>query len=185
MDNIKKISVIEGLIFVNGDEGTTMDDLKIILEESNEQLIEKLIEEITQKYKNDKSCGLEIQKFAKNKYRMITKKENADFYSKLANVKTESKLSTASIETLSIIAYKGPITRADVEDIRGVNCESIFHKLKLRNLIIDAGKSMELGKATLYKVTDDFLKYFNLNSLDELPKLKEVIDEEKEIFNRG
>ncbi|QHX36478.1 SMC-Scp complex subunit ScpB [Spiroplasma sp. BIUS-1] len=185
MDNNKKMAIAEGLLFVNGDEGTTVEDLQFILGDVSQDEIEVLIDDLIQKYNNDNASGLSIQKFAKNKYRMITKKENSEFYTKLANVKTESKLSTASIETLSIIAYKGPISRANVEDIRGVNCETIFYKLKLRNLIEEAGKSEEVGKPMLYKVTEDFLKYFNLNSLDELPKLKESIEEEKDIFNRG
>ncbi|AGR41939.1 SMC-Scp complex subunit ScpB [Spiroplasma diminutum] len=185
MDNNKKMAIIEGLLFVNGDEGTTIEDLQFILEDISQDEIEVLIDDLSHKYKNDSSSGLDIQKFAKNKFRMITKKENAEFYTKLANVKTESKLSTASIETLSIIAYKGPISRTNVEDIRGVNCETIFYKLKLRNLIEEAGKSQEIGKPMLYRVTEDFLKYFNLNSLDELPELKETIKEEKDIFNRG
>ncbi|AUB31364.1 SMC-Scp complex subunit ScpB [Spiroplasma floricola] len=185
MDNKKRMSIIEGLLFVNGDEGTSIEDLQFILGDIKENEISDLIDQLIKKYSKDDSSGLSIQKFAKNRYRMITKKENADFYAKLANVKTESKLSTASIETLSIIAYRGPISKANVEEIRGVNCEAIFYKLKLRNLIKEAGKSDEVGKPMLYKVTQDFLKYFNLNSLDELPKLKETIEEEKEIFTRG
>ncbi|WP_339021431.1 SMC-Scp complex subunit ScpB [Spiroplasma endosymbiont of Atherix ibis] len=185
MDNKKRISIIEGLLFVNGDEGTSIEDLQFILGDINENEISDLIDQLIKKYSKDESSGLNIQKFAKNRYRMITKKENADFYAKLSNIKTESKLSTASIETLSIIAYRGPISKAHVEEIRGVNCETIFYKLKLRNLIKEAGKSDEVGKPMLYKVTQDFLKYFNLNSLDELPKLKETIEEVKEIFTRG
>ncbi|ALD66159.1 SMC-Scp complex subunit ScpB [Spiroplasma cantharicola] len=185
MDNNKKIAIVEGLLFLSGDEGTTIEELQFILNEGNIGEIEKIIDKLIDRYSKDKACGLNIQKFAKNKFRLITKKENAEYYTKLANVKTESKLSTASIETLSIVAYKGPISRANVEDIRGVNCETIFYKLKLRNLIEEAGKSQDVGKPMLYKVTDDFLKYFNLNSLDELPKLKEAIEEEKDIFNRG
>ncbi|QEH61600.1 segregation and condensation protein B [Spiroplasma chinense] len=184
MDFNKKMAIVEGLLFVNGDEGTSMDDLKFILETDDETLIEQIINSLIEKFQNDEQSGLDIQRFAKTKFRMITKVENAEHYKKLTNVKTEAKLSTASIETLSIVAYRGPITRQGVEQIRGVNCESIFYKLKLRNLITEAGKSEELGKPTLYKVTEDFLKYFNLNSLDDLPKLKESISEESDIFKR-
>ncbi|AOG60197.1 chromosome condensation and segregation factor B [Spiroplasma helicoides] len=184
MDFDKKMAIAEGLLFVNGDEGTSLEDLKFILELENDDDVEKVIEDLIAKYEKDKSSGLDIQKFAKSKYRMTTKKQNADFYARLTNVKTETKLSTASIETLSIIAYKGPITKAAVETIRGVGCDAIFYKLKLRNLITDAGKSEEVGKPTLYKVTEDFLKYFNLNSLDDLPKLQDSFEQDKDIFGR-
>ncbi len=184
MEFNKKLAITEGLLFVNGDDGVSIDDLKFILNTEEDSIIEKILDALKDKYSSDEASGLDIQKFARNKFRMITKKENAEHYAKLSNIKTEAKLSTASIETLSIIAYKGPISKAKVEDIRGVNCETIFYKLKLRNLIEEAGKSSELGKPMLYKVTDDFLKYFNLNSLDDLPKLKETIEEEKDIFKR-
>lgn len=184
MEFNKKLAITEGLLFVNGDDGVSIDDLKFILNTEEDSIIEKILDALKDKYRGDESSGLDIQKFARNKFRMITKKENAEHYAKLSNIKTEAKLSTASIETLSIIAYKGPISKAKVEDIRGVNCETIFYKLKLRNLIEEAGKSSDLGKPMLYKVTDDFLKYFNLNSLDDLPKLKETIEEEKDIFKR-
>ncbi len=184
MEFNKKLAITEGLLFVNGDDGVSIDDLKFILNTEEDSIIEKILDALKDKYRGDEAGGLDIQKFARNKFRMITKKENAEHYAKLSNIKTEAKLSTASIETLSIIAYKGPISKAKVEDIRGVNCETIFYKLKLRNLIEEAGKSSDLGKPMLYKVTDDFLKYFNLNSLDDLPKLKETIEEEKDIFKR-
>ncbi|AKU80119.1 SMC-Scp complex subunit ScpB [Spiroplasma turonicum] len=184
MENKKKISLIEGLLFINGDEGVSLEEVSIFLDISIDES-EELIVLIQNKYKKDLECGLELQRFAKNKFRMITKKENSEYYIKLANLKTESRLSSASIEVLSIIAYKGPVTKADVENIRGVNCDNIFYKLKLRNLISEVGKSNDVGKPTLYNVTTEFLKYFNLNSLEELPKLKESNISDKEIFNRG
>lgn len=183
MDN-KKLAITEGLLFINGDEGTTIEDIMVVLELENETEVEDIIKSLKEKYKNDLQSGLDIQKFAGNKYRLMTRKEDADYYVKLANVKTEAKLSSASIETLSIIAYKGPISKPEIEDIRGVNTDSIIYKLKLRNLITEAGKSDAIGKPMLYKVTDDFMKYFNINSLDELPKLKEDSDGEKDIFTR-
>ncbi|QGS51705.1 SMC-Scp complex subunit ScpB [Spiroplasma tabanidicola] len=180
----KQMAIVEGLFFVNGDEGTSIEDIKLILEINDEKKIVEVINALIEKYQKDDSCGLEIQNFAKTKYRMITKKENVEFYTKLSNIKTETKLSTASIETLSIIAYKGPITRAAVENIRGVNCDAIFYKLKTRNLITNVGKSDEVGKPSLYKVTDSFLKYFNLKSLDDLPKIEDESKNEKDIFGR-
>ncbi|ATX71382.1 SMC-Scp complex subunit ScpB [Spiroplasma clarkii] len=186
MEFKKQVAVTEGLLFVNGDEGVSIDDLKFILETNDETLINQIINTLIENYENNEMSGLTIQKFNKVKFRLVTKRENAEYFQKLSNVKTETRLSTASIETVSIIAYRGPITKAQVEELRGVNCDTIFYKLKLRNLIQEVGKSEEVGKPTLYNITEDFLKYFNLSSLDDLPKLKEIIEEdEKDIFNRG
>ncbi|ASP28585.1 chromosome condensation and segregation factor B [Spiroplasma corruscae] len=184
MDKSKQVSLIEGLLFINGDEGISLDDISEFLDITN-NVSENLIKHLIEKYKKDEESGLEIQKFAKDKFRMTTKKVNSDYYLKLANLKTEAKLSSASIEVLSIIAYKGPTTKAEVENIRGVNCDHIFYKLRLRNLICEAGKSNDVGKPMMYKVTTEFLKYFSLNSLEELPKLRDNNNSEKEIFNRG
>ncbi|AKX34460.1 chromosome condensation and segregation factor B [Spiroplasma litorale] len=184
MDKSKKISLVEGLLFINGDEGISLEELAEFLE-STQKESEKIVNFIVDKYKEDKECGLEIQRFARDRFRMTTKRENSEYYVRLSNLKTESKLSSASIEVLSIIAYKGPVTKSDVENIRGVGCDHIFYKLRLRNLITEAGKSNDVGKPMMYKVTTEFLKYFNLNSLEDLPKLKENEISDKEIFNRG
>lgn len=183
--NNKWMSIIEGLLFINGDEGTTINDISTILEIDDEEIIIKHVEGLKDKYKNDSACGLDIQKFAGNKYRLITKKEDVDYYVKLENIKTETKLSTASLEVLTIIAYNEPVTKAYVEDVRGVNCDNVFHKLKLRNLIVQCGTDPSKPyNPALYKTTDDFMKYFNINSLDELPQLIEEKNEEKDIFTR-
>lgn len=185
MDFNKQVSIVEGILFINGDDGASIEELSYILEIKNDEEIIQIINFLISKYQNDKACGLDIQCFSKTKYRMIAKKENAEIFKQILSIKTETKLSSASIETISIIAYRGPITKAQVEEIRGVNCDAIFYKLKLRNLIKDVGKSQEIGRQTLYQVTDDFFKYFNISSLEELPKLKETIEsEEKDIFDR-
>ena len=89
-------------------------------------------------------------------------------------------MSDSALQVLSIIAYNQPISRVQVDKIRGVSSAYIFRKLVLKNLIEDCGKSDEPGKPTLYKVTDHFLDYFGLGSIKELPEIKEVIIEDKD-----
>ncbi|WP_338971734.1 SMC-Scp complex subunit ScpB [Spiroplasma endosymbiont of Panorpa germanica] len=185
--NIQKImGIIEGLLFISGDEGIGEDYIHLILENEDETTIQEALQKLKEKYQNDNSSGLDIQKFAGNRHRMTTKKVYHDYMVKMANIKLESKLSSASIETLSIIAYKGPISKPEIEQIRGVGCDQIMHKLKVRNLIKEMGKSELPGRPMLYSVTNDFLKLFNLNSLSELPELPTSEDgQDTDIFNRG
>lgn len=181
---LRNIALLEGLLFISGDDGTTIEDIMFVLELKNKDEVHNLITELINKYKKDETSGLDIQKFAGNKYRLMTKKIHSEYYTKLESVKTETKLSNASIETLSIIAYKGPITKSSIEDIRGVNCDGVIYKLLLRNLIKKDLKQKALGGASLYETTDEFMKYFNINSLSELPELKQDTDETRELFDR-
>ena len=91
-------------------------------------------------------------------------------------------LSPAALETLAIIAYKQPITRVEIEEIRGVNCEMMLKKLQLRNLIEAKDRKDVIGKPLLYTVTDEFLDTFQLESLKELPELKQKDFEDSELF---
>ncbi|WP_339022480.1 SMC-Scp complex subunit ScpB [Spiroplasma endosymbiont of Crioceris asparagi] len=185
MDINKKIALTEGLLFLSGDAGASVSDIKTLLGMKSSSEVTKIINSLIKKYQNDKFSGLDIQNFAGDKYRMIVKKENYNYYLKLENVKLEAKLSPASLEVLSIIAYKSPISKAQIEDIRGVNCDGVIYKLRLRNLIHEIGRSEGPGRPILFGVTDEFMKYFNINSLDELPALKEIKEvdnEDKDIF---
>ncbi|KAF5279620.1 hypothetical protein FQR65_LT15368 [Abscondita terminalis] len=175
--------LLEGLLFINGDDGVSLEDFIKVLDCEESEVV-NLINELTEKYKNDVNSAFSIQKFASSKFRLSTKKEHSEYYIKLENIKTETKLSSASLETLSIIAYKGPITKQAVEEIRGVNCDTVVQKLLIRNLIKKVKDQKGIGGASIYVVTDVFLKYFNINSLDELPKLKEDTQGEKDIFSR-
>src|SRR5699024_7011757 len=157
MNKNKKISLIQGLLFINGDSGVELNDICFLIGSESYETI-ALIDELKDSMTNDESCGLTIQNFAQTNYRMITKKEDAEAYKKLAKVKTEAKLSSASLETLSIIAYKGPISRPEIEELRGVNCENVIYKLKIRNLIEEAGHSERPGKPMNFKVTNEFMK---------------------------
>ncbi|MDC1067974.1 SMC-Scp complex subunit ScpB [Candidatus Kapabacteria bacterium] len=109
-------------------------------------------------------------------YQFGIKNEFGNYVAKLYNQKSKKKLSRAALESLSIIAYKQPISKPSVEEIRGVNSNEVVNSLLEKKLIRIAGRSKSIGKSLLYSTTDEFLKLFALNSLDDLPKLKELED---------
>ncbi len=170
-------AVLEGLLFVVGDEGISKERLVKIMGISDDEL---------QKILNDYSVDLEssdrgirLEKY-NNNYKLVTKKEHAEFYKSLVDEEVSDTLSPAALETLAIIAYNQPITRLMVDEIRGVGSTYVMRKLVLKNLIKEVGKSDLPGRPILYGVTDQFLDYFGLKSLDDLPK----IDEEETVDNQ-
>ena len=163
-------AVLEGILFVVGDEGISKDRLLKILGISVIEL-QKIIDE----YERDLMSaerGLKLEIFNDN-FKLVTKKEHADFYRDLVSEEVSDTLSSAALEVLAIIAYNGPITRMMVDEIRGVGSIYVMRKLILKNLIKEVGKSDLPGRPILYGVTDQFLDYFGLKSLDDLPKISE------------
>lgn len=174
-------AAIEGLIFISGDEGITKEGLVSILEISFEDL-DKYLNELINDY-NNSDRGMQIKLFG-NAIKMMTKEIHKEYYQKLANLDDETILSQGALETLAIIAYNGPITRVSVDQIRGVNTSYLIRKLLDRDFIKDVGRSDAPGRPTLYKVSDKFLDYFGLSSLDELPKINmDTSEEEIDLFN--
>ncbi len=174
---MKNKAVLEGLLFVVGDDGLklsqVMDILNLNMDEAKE-----LITELRKDYEN-KNRGITIN-FLGDTFKLTTKKEHKDFYSKLLQNEESNILSQAALETLAIIAYNEPITRVEIDELRGVSTGYVVRKLIARGLIKESGKSNTLpGKPTLYKTTSDFLDYFGLSSLSELPKIEET-DENNE-----
>ena len=163
--------ILEGLLFIVGEDGLSLDDICEILEVDFSTALD-VIDELKKDYSDD-SRGLELVLLGNN-YKLVTKKDYASYYKKIADT-TSNTLSQAALETLAVIAYNEPITRVEVDEIRGVNSTQIIRKLVLKGFIIDVGKSNLPGKPTLYKTTDKFLDYFNLSSKDELPKFEEVV----------
>ena len=120
-----------------------------------------------------------------NRLKLTTKSIHKEYYQKLLEDEDSGILSQAALETLAIIAYNQPITRIDVDEIRGVASAHMIKKLVSRDLIKEVGRSETAGRPILYGVTDEFLDYFGLASINELPKIDEikVNDEEKDLFN--
>ena len=175
-------AIIEGLLFLSGDEGISIDKICKITEQDKECII-KLISELENDYSNT-DRGIQIEVFG-DYYKLTTKKEHKDYYKKLVLEEENTPLSNSAIETLAIIAYNAPITRVEIDEIRGVNSTYVVRKLLLKGLIEDVGKSDLPGRPKLYNVTDRFLDYFGLSSINQLPELesaKEIENDEKSLF---
>lgn len=177
-----KIGVLEGLLFVTGEDGLTLDDIEKLLEISNEEAL-TLIEEYKKSLETE-SRGLKLV-YLGNKYKLTTKEEHKEYYELLVDKTISSTLSQSALETLAILAYNGPVSVGQIDEIRGVSSRDMVRKLLFRGLIDVAGRSDLPGKPMLYKTTDKFLDYFNLSSIDELPKIEineEMSEEEKDLF---
>lgn len=171
------VGVLEGILFVVGEDGISKDKILEIMNIEEENL-NGLINILMNRYSKEE-YGINIAFFG-NKYKLVTKKEHKEYYKKLVDSKYDDTLSQGTLETLAIIAYNSPITRSTIEEIRGVNSDYHVRKLIARDLIKEVGKSDLPGRPTLYAITDLFLDYFGLSSIDELPKIKikeEQIDE--------
>ena len=169
--------VLEGLLFVVGDEGITLNRLLEIINIPKEEL-QKLIIELKEDYEND-NRGIRLSILG-DAFKLTTKKEHKEYYEKLLTNEENDTLSNSAIETLAIIAYNEPITRVEVDEIRGVSSAQMIRKLVAKGFIKEVGKSDLPGRPNLYKTTSEFLDYFNMSSIDELPKIEnveEVIDD--------
>lgn len=167
--------VLEGILFVVGNEGISVEKLIEVLKIDSLQLNE-LIKELSSEY-NDSKRGLKIE-FLGNKYKLVTKVEHKSYYESLIEVEKNENLSQAALETLAVIAYNEPVTRTFVDEIRGVDSSHIIRKLVFRNLIKEIGRAELPGRPILYGVTDQFLDYLGLSSINDLPKLEDVeVDE--------
>ena len=177
-------AVIEGLLFLIGDEGLTIEEISNIIEKPVGET-KMYIDELAKDYE-DESRGIQIE-FLGEHYKLTTKPVHKEYYQKLTYNEESSELSQAALEVLAIIAYNAPITRIDVDDIRGVNSTYVVRKLLLKGLIEEVGKSDAPGRPKLYNVTQNFLDYFGLGNINELPSIdaptEEVIeDDEKNLF---
>lgn len=177
------LGVLEGILFVVGDEGITLDQVCNILNINLEEA-KKLLMELKESYNND-SHGIRIS-YLGNAFKLTTKKEHKEYYQKLIENPESNTLSNAALETLAIIAYNQPITRVEIDEMRGVSNIHIIRKLVAKGLIKEAGKSTMPGRPNLYATTSEFLDYFGLSSIADLPTItkddKNEEDEEKELF---
>ena len=171
------ISALESILFAVGEEGLKLEEISNILELNEEETI-KLIDDLKNEY-SKKERGLDI-KVLGNSYKLITKEENIKYLKKIS-LEVSNNLSEAALETLAIIAYNEPITRIQIDEIRGVNSTQMIRNLIAKGLIMNAGKSDLPGRPNLYKTTDYFLDYFNLPDLSKLPEINkeeiEVLDD--------
>ncbi|HEY2583910.1 MAG TPA: SMC-Scp complex subunit ScpB [Mucilaginibacter sp.] len=169
---------IEALIFVSEQSIRTEEIIYCLQAAFNQEFsegeINQHIQNITNKYQ-DKSFAMEVVKL-NNGYQFLTKKDYHAVISLLQAQRAKKKLSQAALETLAIIAYKQPVTKSEVEQIRGVNCDYSVQKLLEKELITIAGKSDAIGKPILYSTSSVFMDYFGINDINELPQIKEFTD---------
>lgn len=175
------ISVLEGLLFVAGDDGITLEEASYILE-LERSAVRQLLDELKKRLE-DENSGLELLLTASH-YKLVTKASLKSYIEKYAVSPYSSQLSQASLETLAIIAYKQPVTRVDIESIRGVQSSGSIQKLLLRDLIEEAGRLETPGRPKLYKTTAYFMDYFGLESLDALPDASNLFDLDSEEANQ-
>jgi len=171
---IEKKSVLEAILFLSGEPITipTMKDVTDLPESEIKRLMEELITE----YK-ERNTGLLVVEIA-NGYQLVTNPKYADWIKKFRSTHMFSKLSTPALETLAIIAYKQPIIRAEIEQIRSVNSDSAIRTLLEKRLIKIIGRKEVPGRPFLYGTTREFLQYFGLKDLTDLPTLKDLVREE-------
>ena len=179
---MKKIAITEGLLFVMGDEGLSPEDIATLLDVTKEEGKSLLTELAT--YLENENRGLMLKKLG-NKYKLTTKPEHMEYYRLLTESTIFNNLSQAALETLAIVAYNQPVTRGSVNEIRGVDSGQIIRKLVNRGFLEEAGRSDLPGKPFLYVTTNQFLDYFNLSTIDDLPDVDftlKPIDEETDLY---
>jgi segregation and condensation protein B len=177
MDNIYN-SVIEALIFASDDPLTPAEIINAVKEidgpdtEITVDDIEQTVDELNKNY-DDNGIAFTILKIAHG-FIHATKPDHSKYVGYLSTEKTKRRLSPASLETLAIIAYKQPITKPELESIRGVNSDYTLNTLLEKNLVTISGRAETVGRPLLYVTTDEFLKYFGLRQIGDLPKPREI-----------
>lgn len=176
-------ALLEGMLFIVGEAGLTKKQIQTLLNLSAKE-VQTVVEELNQKYQA-KTAGIRLVAFG-DMYKLATKIEHYPAYEAYFKQEKHFSMSQAMLEVASIIAYRQPITRGKVEDIRGVNSDSIVKKLQLLGLVTEVGVEETPGRPNLYGTTAEFLDYFGLVSLSELPELKDFdvkdIEDEVELF---
>jgi len=179
IDKLKTIA--EALIFAS-DEPLSVTQIKSILDDTTPGQIKKAIEKLNHEYRQT-NRAIKIIHVAGG-YEMVTRESYAQWVKELFKRRSTSRLSQAALETLSIIAFRQPIANTDISSIRGVSSSGVLKTLLERKLITISGRGEGPGRPLLYKTTKEFLRYFGINSIDELPKPREIEEllQEKDKF---
>lgn len=185
MNNLNKTATLELLLFVTGEEGLELNQLSELSGMSKfacEQQIERLIE----KYQTDEESALTIIETA-GKYKLATKESFAELLKNYAKTPLNQSLSRSALEVLSIVAYKQPITRLEIDQLRGVNSSGTLSTLRAYDLVEKTGTLEVVGRPGLYGTTEFFLDYIGINDLSELPEIDEsqFIGEKQVLFNEN
>ncbi|WP_042223547.1 SMC-Scp complex subunit ScpB [Oceanobacillus manasiensis] len=177
-------AILEGLLFASGDEGITVKQLANILE-ITEASVQTILEELKYDYEH-RERGIMLM-HSHGAYHLTTKPEHSKFYQKFIETPHSTRMSQAALETLAIIAYQQPITRTEIEEIRGVKSDRPVQTLVARMLIEEVGRKDSIGRPILFGTSKEFLTFFGLTSLEDLPPLPEgqsnnEFEEEADLF---
>ncbi len=169
LNEIKKI--VEALIFAS-DSPLSENRIKNVIAELDFVHIHEIVDELNTKY-DYQGHAFKIDRLAGG-YQFVTRPEYANYIKQYYKGRSKSRLSRAALETLAIIAFKQPISRPEIDSIRGVNSDGVVKNLLERNLIHISGRSETIGRALLYSTTPEFLQYFGVNEISDLPKPREI-----------
>lgn len=177
MEDKKIYSILEALLFVSEKSLNINKIFEVFGEDLDKKKIRSVLKQLIKDY-NENPGGLCISQIAAG-YQMTTLPELAPWLRSLYKSERIERLSSPAMETLAIVAYKQPITRAEIEYIRGVNAEGVLSTLLEKNLIRVGGRKETIGRPIIYNTTRLFLEYFGLSSLKDLPELEEVEGKEQ------
>ena len=169
---MNKKGALESLLFVAGDDGLSMDEITSLLETTPLEA-QNLLTEMRASHNDNIHSGLTLIETRK-RYQLATKREYAELIKMDAVSPVATHLSQAALETLAIIAYKQPLTRMEIDQIRGVQSAGLVQRLLLRGLIKEIGRSETPGRPIIYGTTDYFMNYFGLTTIDDLPNVDEL-----------
>ena len=172
---MNKLGILEGILFVVGDEGINLKNLCEVMNIDMEEA-KSLLLQLKESYESD-NHGIRIS-YLGDAFKLTTKECHKEYYQKLVENPDTNTLSPSSLEVLAIIAYNQPITRVEIDTMRGVSSNHIIRKLVAKGLVKEAGKSKMPGRPNLYRTTSEFLDYFGLASLNELPEIEEEVEQE-------
>jgi len=171
MDTSQAKSIIEAVIFA-ANEPVSVEQLARLLDELDGDTVAQLIYELQKEY-DATGRSFQIVEIA-NGFQICTRNQYADWIRKFYTTELSSRLTVSALEALAIIAYKQPVTRAEVEEVRGVNSDSVIRTLSERNLVKIIGRKQAPGRPMIYGTTTDFLMHFGLRDLSELPSVDEI-----------
>lgn len=164
-------SIIEALLFAS-DTPLSINKLKAVLDELSDDKIKGLVEALNRKYEENNQ-SFTIREIAEG-YQMYTRPEYAPWINQLYSLKKAQRLSHAGLETLAIIAYRQPVVKSTIDQIRGVDSGGVIHTLLERKFITILGREESAGRPLIYGTTEEFLVYFGLKDLKDLPRIEEL-----------
>lgn len=170
----ERTGALESLLFIAGDEGMTLEEMAVLLEMTPLEA-HNLVLALQKSYEEKEGSGLTVIE-TRSRYQLATKRRYSELIKKYAVSPFISHLSQAALETLAIIAYKQPITRIEIDEIRGVQSANMLQRLVSRGLVKDLGRAETPGRPIIYGTSDYFMNYFGLKDLEDLPNAEGLFD---------